>query len=221
MRFDFEFFFSCFPELLLKIPFTLYLGILAFFISFALGVLLELLRRSKFRIVQGFANVYISFFRSTPYITQLFIFYFGLPQIIMPLRAVTAGTALIVTIALNSSAFIAEIIRGGLLAVDKGQKEAALSIGMNNATMMKEIIFPQAFVASVPALGNAFVGMIKNTSIGFTIGVVELLSQAKIMGAAALNYFEAYVAVGIVYWVIVIVIDRLQRLLARRICRFM
>ena len=66
MRFDFEFFFSCFPELLLKIPFTLYLGILAFFISFALGVLLELLRRSKFRIVQGFANVYISFFRSTP-----------------------------------------------------------------------------------------------------------------------------------------------------------
>ena len=221
MRFDFEFFFSCFPELLLKIPFTLYLGILAFFISFALGVLLELLRRSKFRIVQGFANVYISFFRSTPYITQLFIFYFGLPQIIMPLRAVTAGTALIVTIALNSSAFIAEIIRGGLLAVDKGQKEAALSIGMNNATMMKEIIFPQAFVASVPALGNAFVGMIKNTGIGFTIGVVELLSQAKIMGAAALNYFEAYVAVGIVYWVIVIVIDRLQRLLERRICRFM
>ena len=106
MRFDFEFFFSCFPELLLKIPFTLYLGILAFFISFALGVLLELLRRSKFRIVQGFANVYISFFRSTPYITQLFIFYFGLPQIIMPLRAVTAGTALIVTIALYSSALL-------------------------------------------------------------------------------------------------------------------
>ncbi|WP_252507769.1 amino acid ABC transporter permease [Treponema denticola] len=189
--------------------------------AFVLGLLLEILRNSKIKIIKHLTSVYISFFRSTPYITQLFIFYFGLPQVIIPLRAVSAESALVITIAMNSSAFIAETIRGGLLSVDKGQKEAALSIGMSSFDMMKEIILPQAFVASLPSLGNAFVGMIKSTAVGFTIGVVELLSQAKMMGAAALNFFESYVAAGIVYWLIIIVIDHLQKKLEKRVCKYL
>ncbi|EMB25205.1 His/Glu/Gln/Arg/opine family amino ABC transporter, permease, 3-TM region [Treponema denticola SP33] len=197
------------------------MGCIAFLCAFVLGLLLEILRNSKIKIIKHLTSVYISFFRSTPYITQLFIFYFGLPQVIIPLRAVSAESALVITIAMNSSAFIAETIRGGLLSVDKGQKEAALSIGMSSFDMMKEIILPQAFVASLPSLGNAFVGMIKSTAVGFTIGVVELLSQAKMMGAAALNFFESYVAAGIVYWLIIIVIDHLQKKLEKRVCKYL
>lgn len=221
MRFDFEFFFYCFPRLFLKVPFTLFLGCIAFLCAFALGLILEILRRSNIKPVRQIIAVYISFFRSTPYMTQLFIFYFGLPQVIVALRSISAETALVITIAMNSSAFIAEIIRGGLLSVDKGQKEAALSIGMSSFSMMKEIILPQAFVAALPSLGNAFVGMIKNTAVGFTIGVIELLSLAKMMGAAALNFFEAYVAAGIVYWLIVIAVDYLQKKLEKKVYHYL
>nr|WP_255804780.1 amino acid ABC transporter permease [Treponema putidum] len=197
------------------------MGCIAFLCAFVLGLLLEILRNSKIKVIKHLTSVYISFFRSTPYVTQLFIFYYGLPQVIIPLRAVSAESALVITIAMNSSAFIAETIRGGLLSVDKGQKEAALSIGMSSFDMMKEIILPQAFVASLPSLGNAFVGMIKSTAVGFTIGVVELLSQAKIMGAASFNFFESYVAAGIVYWLIIIVIDHLQKILEKRVYKYL
>lgn len=221
MRFDFDFFFSCFPKLILKVPFTLLLGVIAFAIAFVLGLILEMCYTSKIRILRILSGIYISYFRSTPYITQLFIFYFGLPQIFESMKAITGNTALIISIAMNSSAFIAETIRGGLLSVDKGQKEAALSIGMGRASMLKEIILPQAFVAAFPSLGNSFISMIKNTAIGFTIGVVELLSQAKMMGASTLNFFEAYIAVGIVYWVILVLIDRLLKMAEMKICRYL
>ncbi len=221
MRFDNEFFVSCFPKLILKVPYTLWLGIIAFLAAFILGLFLEICYTSKNRIVKGLAGIYISYFRSTPYITQLFIFYFGLPQVFDFMKSVTGSAALIITIAMNSSAFIAETIRGGLLSVDRGQKEAGLSIGLSTFAMYKEIILPQAFVAAFPSLGNAFITMIKNTAIGFTIGVVELLSQAKMLGGSSLNFFEAYIAVGIVYWVVLVVIDRLLKMMETKICKYL
>lgn len=219
MRFDVEFFLSCFPKLLLKIPYTLYLGIIAFMIAFVLGLILEICYTSKNKLIRKLAGIYISYFRSTPYITQLFIFYFGLPQIFSFMKSMPANVSLIITIAMNSSAFIAETIRGGLISVDKGQKEAALSIGMSPISMYKEIILPQAFIAAFPSLGNSFIAMIKNTAIGFTIGVIELLSQAKILGGSSLRFMEAYIAVGIVYWCVLVVIDKGLKRIEARICR--
>lgn len=219
MRFDFDFFFSCFPKLIMKVPYTLYLGIIAFFIAFVLGLILEICYTSKYKWLQKIAGIYISYFRSTPYITQLFIFYFGLPQLFDSMRGMPASVSLIITIAMNSSAFIAETIRGGLLAVDKGQKEAAMSIGMGSVAMYKEIILPQAFIAAFPSLGNSFISMIKNTAIGFTVGVIEMLSQAKILGGSSLRFMEAYIAVGIVYWVVLVLIDKGLKRIELRICR--
>lgn len=221
MRFDIKFFFSSFPKLILKIPYTLFLGIIAFVVAFVLGLLLERLYNSKNKYIKRIASVYISYFRSTPYITQLFIFYFGLPQMFDFMKGMSAPFVLIITIAMNSSAFIAETIRGGLLAVDKGQKEAALSIGLSSFAIYKEIILPQAFVASFPSLGNSFINMIKSTAIGFTIGVIELLSQAKMMGGSTLNFFEGYVAVGIVYWIILATIDMILKYFEKKICRYL
>ena len=154
MRFDVEFFCSCFPALLLKIPYTLYLGLISFFFAFVLGMILEICYTSKNKVLRYIAGLYISYFRSTPYITQLFIFYFGLPQIFTFMRGMPASVTLVISLAMNSSAFIAETIRGGLMSVDKGQKEAALSIGMSPIAMYMEIILPQAFIAAFPSLGN-------------------------------------------------------------------
>ncbi|CAC9929646.1 putative arginine ABC transporter, permease protein ArtQ [Aedoeadaptatus coxii] len=221
MDFDFAFCSRIFPKLLVKIPYTLFLGCLAFLIAFVFGLILELVSSSKNKIFSGFAKVYISYFRSTPYITQLFIFYFGLPQLFEPMKHVTAETALIVTVAMNSSAFISEIIRGGLLSVDKNQKEAAKACGMSMYQIYKEIILPQAFVYAFPALGNTFIMMIKNTAIGFTIGVVDILAQAKIYASSSLKFFEAYIIVGLVYWVVLLSVSRLLKIAEKRICVFM
>ena len=221
MRFNVTFFIQCFPELIAKIPFTLWLGVLSFAASFVLAALITVLRNARIRPVRWIISVYISFFRSTPYITQLFIFYYGIPQFVPAMRTMTADTAFVISVALNSSAFITEIIRGGLLSVDKGQKEAAMSVGMNRFQMMKEIVIPQAFVSALPALGNSFVGTVKNTAVAFTVGVVEILSQSKILAAQGFNYMEAYIAAGMVYWVLILVLDFLQKKLEKRACRFL
>lgn len=221
MNFDFDFCARVFPKLLVKIPYTLLLACFAFLIAFLLGLILELVSSSKNKLLSGFAKVYISYFRSTPYITQLFIFYFGLPQFFEPMKQITAETALIVTVAMNSAAFISEIIRGGLLSVDKNQKEAAKACGMSTFQIYKEIILPQAFVYAFPALGNTFIMMIKNTAIGFTIGVVDILAQAKIYASSSLRFFEAYIIVGLVYWVVLLTVSRLLKIAEKKICVFM
>lgn len=221
VRFDFEFFVSCIFEILFKIPYTLYLGCVSFGLSILIAMLLVPLRSSKRGPVRALAGLYISFFRSTPYITQLFIFYYGLPQIFFSLRSVSAEMAFIISVALNTAAFNAETIRGGLLSVDKGQKEAAVSIGLNRFQTMKEIVVPQAFVSIFPSLGNALVGTIKNTAVAFTIGVVEILSQAKIAAASGFNFMEAYIAAGIVYWLLIVCVDLVQKRLEVKIYRFL
>lgn len=217
MRFDGKFFFSIFPDLLLKVPYTLLLGCLAFIVAFFIGLVIELMYTSNNKASHYLAAIYISYFRSTPYIMQLFIFFYGLPQVIYILRGFPPAKTLVITIAMNSAAFIAEIIRGGLQSVDKGQREAALSIGMSKFNVYKEIILPQAFVSAFPSLGNAFISMIKNTAIGFTIGVVELMSQAKLLAGVALKFMEAYIAAGIVYWIFLVVVDKLLKKVERKI----
>ena len=219
MRFDFNFFFSVIPKLVVKIPYTMWLGTLAFLIAFVIAILLEIMYESHNRVLRWIAGIYISYFRSTPYIMQLFIFYFGLPQMFDFMKVVTAQTALIVTIATNSSAFIAESIRGGLIAVDKGQREAALSIGLSRFDLYKEIVLPQAFVAAFPSLCNSYISMIKTTALGFAIGVIEMMSMAKLLSASALRFMEGYLAVGMIYWVLLVIIDKILKQMEKRICR--
>jgi len=221
MKFDLIYFFGEFPRLIVKVPYTLFLGVWAFIAAMLMGLLLALAKQSRFRLLRGASNLYVSFFRSTPYITQLFIMYFGLPQIIYSMREMSAQTALILSISMNSAAFISEILRGGLLSVDKGQMEAALSVGMSKLQALRTIVLPQAFTVALPALGNSFISMIKSTAMGFTIGVVELLAKAKIGSAKSYCYLESYVAVGLIYWGMMIVIGYFQRKLEKRMGRYL
>ena len=131
----------------------------------------------------------------------------------------TAETALVLSISMNSAAFISEIIRGGLLSVNKGQMEAAISVGLSKFQAYRTIIFPQAFVVALPGLGNSFISMLKSTAMGFTIGVVELLAKAKIGSATSYCYLESYMAVGFIYWGMMLIIERFQKKLEKRVTR--
>ena len=219
MKFDVIYFFEQFPRLIVKVPYTFYLGTIAFVIALFFGILLAVAKNSRNLFLTGFTNLYVSYFRSTPYITQLFILYFGLPQIFDCMKAMTAETALVLSISMNSTAFISEIIRGGLLSVNKGQMEAAISVGLSKFQAYRTIIFPQAFVVALPGLGNSFISMLKSTAMGFTIGVVELLAKAKIGSATSYCYLESYMAVGFIYWGMMLIIERFQKKLEKRVTR--
>lgn len=118
---------------------------------------------------------------------------------------------------LNVSAYLSETFRGAILAVDKGQIEAALSIGMNRWQATKRIVLPQAIVIALPNFGNSFISLIKDSSLAFVVSVVELMGKAKIVGAAGLNFFEVYIVVALIYWIICIIIERIMVYIERKI----
>jgi polar amino acid uptake family ABC transporter, permease protein len=110
---------------------------------------------------------------------------------------------------LNMSAYMSETFRAAILSVEKGQMEAAISIGMSKWQAMRRIILPQAFVTALPNLGNSFISLIKDTSLAFVVSIVELMGKAKIVGAAGLNFFEVYIVVALIYWIVCIVMEGL------------
>lgn len=219
MNFDLAYMLEIIPELLVYIPITLYLAIVSMVIAVAIGVVLSLLLVNKVPVLLQLSKLYISFFRGTPVLVQLLMIYFGLPQLFPWLNSLSAVNAAIIAFSLNTSAYLAEIFRAALISVDKGQTEAAISTGLTYRQAVWGIVLPQAIRNAVPATGNMFIGLIKNSSLAFTIGVTELLAQGKLLATATLQFFEAYLAVGIIYWGMTIVYSWVQRWYEARINR--
>ena len=185
-------------------------------IAIVIGVILSLILVNKTPVLLQLAKVYISFFRGTPVLVQLLLIYFGLPQIFPIMNSLGAGTAAIIAFSLNTSSYLAEIFRAGLESVDKGQAEAAISVGMSYPQALRGIILPQAIRNAIPATGNMIIGLIKNSSLAFTIGVTELLAQGKLLASANLRFFEAYLAVGLIYWAVTFLYSQLQNWFEKR-----
>lgn len=200
MNFNFKYMFEIIPELLTYVPVTLYIAIASMIIAVIIAIFLSLILVNRIPVLHQLALVYISFFRGTPPLVQLLMIYFGLPQLLPSFNSITAMTAAILAFSLNVSAYLAEIFRAGLESVDKGQAEAALTTGMTYSQALRSIILPQAARNAIPATGNTFLGLLKNTSLAFTIGVTELLAQGKLLATATLHFFEAYMAVALIYW---------------------
>ena len=156
-------------------------------------------------------------FRGTPFIGQLFLIYFGIPRIIPILIDMNRVQAFIVTMSLNTAAYVSEILRGALLSVDKGQIEAAESIGLRNLQMMKNIIIPQAIPVAIPSLVNNLIDTIKGSSLAFTIGIIDITAVAKIDAGITYQYFEAYTAMVMLYWIVVLLLERVQKKLENKI----
>ncbi|MEH7181048.1 amino acid ABC transporter permease [Neobacillus vireti] len=204
------------PELLTFIPLTLFLAVISMIFSIIGGLILALIVRSNIPVLKQLATIYISFFRAIPTLVQLFLIYYGLPQIFPAFTAMTAITAAILGLSLKQSAFLAEIFRAALNSVDKGQVEACLSVGMTRAQAFRRIVIPQATRNAIPATSNVFIGLIKETSLAFTLGVVELFAQGKILAASSLKFFETYLALALLYWILIIVFTLIQQAVEKR-----
>ena len=122
-----------------------------------------------------------------------------------------------VALAINEAAYNAEIIRASLLSVDKGQVEAASSLGMTYFQILRRIILPEAIVVALPSLGNSFIGLIKGTSLAFTCAVVEMTAEGRIIGGRNFRYFEVYISLALIYWAITIVVERIIKLLEKKL----
>ncbi|ADL13772.1 amino acid ABC transporter permease [Acetohalobium arabaticum] len=209
--FSFDFALNLFPLMLKRLNITLGMSLLSLLFGIIIAIIIAIIIQTKVKILYPLTKVYVSFFRGTPLITQLFFLYFGLPQLIPVLKEASGFTIAIMGLSLNSGAYMSEAIRGAISSVEKGQMEAALSVGMTYLQAMKRIILPQAARVAIPALSNSFINIIKGTALTFTIGVTEVMATAQMEGAAAYRYFEAFTNVIIIYWGIVQLFSYLQK----------
>jgi putative amino-acid transport system permease protein len=208
---DLDYMLGLVPVILGYVPLTLFMAGAGMVLALILGALLAVERVAKVPVLDWFVVLFISFFRGTPLLVQLFLFYFGLPQILPALTQIDGVTAAIMGLTLHFSAYMAESIRAAIVGVDRSQWEAAQSIGMTQGQMMWRIILPQAARVAAPTLVNYFIDMIKGTSLAFTLGVTEMMGAAQKEAAGSFLYFEAFLVVAIIYWVIVEVLSQGQK----------
>ncbi|OOE33925.1 amino acid ABC transporter permease [Salinivibrio kushneri] len=210
MAFDFDYMASLFPLLLRYLGITMEMAVLGLIFALALAVAIALIRVFRIPLLNGLAQVFISFFRGTPLLVQLFLLYYGLPQVIPALVGMEAFTAAVIGISLHFSAYMAESIRAAITSVDRSQMEASLAVGMTTRQAMQRIILPQAVRIALPSLMNYFIDMIKATSLAFTLGVAEIMAQAQMEASSSFKFFEAYLAVALIYWAVVVALTRVQ-----------
>lgn len=217
MNLDFTPILPSIPYILKGIVVTLQIVIIAGVTGFILSILLALLKISNIRILGFLADAYTSIFRGTPLVLQLMLIYFGSPQIIG--YQIEPYTAAILSFSLNSAAYISEIIRAGILAVDKGQSEAAMALGVPYNKMMWNIILPQAMKNILPALMNEFISLTKESAIVTTIGVTDIMRRAYIVGGDKFSFFEPLLIAGLIYYLMVISLTFIGKAIERRMRR--
>lgn len=211
MKFDWEYFwaslFTPSESFLNGFALTITISVAAMALALALGLIIALMGRSRFIVLRVLASLYIWIIRGTPLLVQLVLIYTGLAaanlfrfeDIDIGLLIKAAVQAAIVGLMINESAYISEIVRGGLESIEKGQTEAALSLGMTSLSAMRWIIVPQAIRVMVPPLGNSFNGVMKNTSILSIIGVSEVFQIGMAMASSTFKAFEIFIVVALYY----------------------
>jgi putative amino-acid transport system permease protein len=219
MVLDLEYMAGLVPVILRYVPLTLGMAIVAMAIALLLAAVLAVVRVLKVPVVDRLVAVFISFFRGTPLLVQLFLFYYGLPQVVAAFRNIDGVTAAVIGLTLHFAAYMAESIRGAILGIDRSQWEAGQSVGMTQVQLMRRIVLPQAARVAAPTLLNYFIDMIKSTSLAFTLGVTEMMGAAQKEAAGSFRYLEAFLVVACIYWVIVEALSFVQRRMEARLGR--
>ena len=192
---------------------TLFISFISMAFGLALGLFLALGRSSSNWLLRMPSSLYISFMRGVPILVILFILYFGFPVIGIEFTALQAA---VIGFSLNSAAYIAEINRSAINAVDRGQWEASTSLGLSYWQTLRGIILPQAVRIALPPLSNVMLDLIKASSLAAMITVPEIFQHAKIVGGRELDYMTMYVLIALIYWAICSVVSILQRYLEKR-----
>ena len=194
---------------------TLWISAVTVLFGALLGVLVALMRMSRFKLLRGISKAYIEVLRGTPILLQLYFFWIGLPKLV-PFE-LSDTQCIVAALAVNASAFISEIIRAGIGAVDKGQWEAARSIGLSESHVMTHVIFPQAVKNILPALCNEFISTVKGTSLASVFFVGELMTSFKTVQSATFLALQSLSIVGVIYFALNFVLSRLLGVLERRL----
>ena len=216
MNFDMNLVVNSFPLLLIGAGVTIQITVLSTAIGFVIGLVVGVARISHLRPLRLLAEVYVEFFRGTPLLVQIFLFYFALPVITG--QRIDPFIAAISACGINSGAYVAEIFRAGIQSVDEGQMEAGRSLGMTWLQTMRYIIVPQAFKRVIPPLGNEFIAMLKDSSLVSVIGFEELTRRGQLIIAKTYGSFEVWMSVAVIYLVMTLTISRFVAYLERR-CR--
>lgn len=210
MGFDFHYMINLMPILFKYLGTTISMALWGLVFALILAITVALIRVFKIPVLNQLAQLYLSFFRGTPLLVQMFLLYYGLPQIIPPLVGLDAFTAAIISLTLHFASYMSESIRAAIVGIDRSQMEASLSIGMTKSQLMRRIILPQASRVALPSLMNHFIDMIKSSSLAFTLGVTEIMAKAQMEASSSFKFFESYLAVALIYWAMVVILTRVQ-----------
>jgi len=225
--FDARLVFTEIPSLLKYLPVTIELTVIAMLIGLILGLVIALVRIRKIPVLTQLSAAFVSVIRGTPIIVQLYISYFGIPIALkyinyyngtdFDVNRIPGIVFAMAALGLNQAAFDSETIRAAIQSVDRGQIDAARSMGMTGGQVLRRVIIPQAFQVALLPLGNSVISLIKGTSLAFTCSVVEITAAGKIIAGRNYRYFEIYCSLAIIYWVITFFLERLIRWLENRI----
>ena len=195
---------------------TLELAFISVLMGVLLGTIVAILKMSRFKLIRGLITIYIEVIRGTPILLQLYIFVFALPSMITFVK-LNYFTWTAIALCINSSAYVSEVIRSGIQAVDKGQTEAARSLGLSSGQTMLRIVLPQAVKNILPALGNEFIMMLKETSLASTFFVGDLMTSYLTVKGTTYLGFECLVIVGAIYLCVTYPLSKLVGLLEKKL----
>lgn len=200
---------------------TILVSVVALFFGCIIGMLVCLMKISTSKILKAIATVYIEILRGTPILVQIYILYFGLPQIGINFPGMFGLTSAFVTgaigLSVNSSAYVAEILRGGIQSVDKGQMEASRSLGLSYVYTMLYVIIPQGVKNALPSLANEFIALVKESAIISIVGVQEIMFSASTVRIATFKALEPYIIAAMIYFVLTFTLSKLVGLLEKKL----
>lgn len=214
MTLDFDLMTRSLPLLIQGAWLTIQITAISVLLGTLIGLAIGIMRVSSNPFLSRPAVVYVEFIRGTPLLVQLFLVHFGAPQILgFPLEAYVSA---VVAMSINSGAYVAEIVRGGIQSIEKGQMEAARSLGLTYSQAMWHIVLPQAFRRILPALGNEFIALLKDSSLVSVITLEELTRKGQLIIGRTYKPFETWISVALLYLIMTLTLSRLVAYLERR-----
>ncbi|MFD0673118.1 amino acid ABC transporter permease [Cohnella sp. GCM10027633] len=227
MTFDPSFIWTAFVELLKALPTTLYVTAVSVGCGFVIGAIVAFARIYRIPVLRQIGATYVTIIRGTPMLTHLLIIYVGLSMILDSLSEQygwSFNSTIIpmigfayISFSITAGAYLSEVIRAGMLAVSRGQLEAAYAVGMTTPQALRRIVFPQAFAAALPNLSNSLIGMLHGSSLAFYVSVVDINAKAQIVASTNWKFSEAFLAAALIYWGLTVLIERVTAALEKRI----
>lgn len=224
---DFGLIFTQIPTLLAYLPVTLFITVFSMLFGVMLGLVVAVIKMHKIPVLSQLAAIFVSFIRGTPLLVQLYLSFYGIPVLLRYINylydtnynvnGISPMIFVLIAFSLNEAAYNSETIRAALQSVNKGQIEAAQSLGMTYSQLLRRIVIPEAFLVALPNLGNTLIGLLKGTSLAFVCSVTEMTGRGKTLAGHSYRYFEVYISLALIYWGLTIIIELMVKYLEKRL----